>query len=285
LTELSLDYRSDGFVVVINCFWALYNIGLATSMLYQNNLKRSQHRSTFRVPDSIPARFRNGDNGTEWHPAVINNLTVNGTSLLIIGQPFVATTIELEILLPGRAVPVRANVVQARSVNYNGHAIFQVGASFETGQQGAKDAIGRFIHESAITRFLHEYSTRYKTFIEKHFRKKQHLAERTLRRLAYLPAAVSPYSGKPDLCVIKAVSENGILVKIRSLKPVGSPLQMELLLGEEKIPISGVVVRNLIEPGGRYLEYFSGIRLDEKSHKIMPRILGLADKIGELASL
>ena len=281
LVELLLERRSDAFIVAVNCFWALYNSGLALTIAQFDYRKLFQRRSEFRIPDTFPAIYRpeGGDGGAPL-VAVAEDLTEDGVSLLAIGQVPVGGRLELSLVLPTRTLQVACQTVRERSASLAGRVVSRIGLRFVDLAQESRDLLSRYLHEAAVSRFLKDYLLGYRTYLERRFG--DHVTEwhRARRSLAYLPVTVR---GQPagQYAVLKDLSESGCLLVTGHEWPLGAELVVDVLLGEERVSLGGRVVRNLPQPNEDYPEFLSGVRLADGSAEPVRLLTGLASQVEE----
>ena len=281
LIQLLLGLRHDDFIVAVNCFWALYNSGLALAILQYDYKKLFQKRTRFRVPDAIPAFYQlaNADKPNRRH-AVADNVTEDGLSLLVIGQVPIGQELSVDLMLPTRTLTFKCQIVQEQSISVEQYPVSHMGLRFKEVPQDIKDVLSRYLSESSVSKFMNEYSTGYKTYIEKRFMAKRHFYERAYRALAYLPVIVRTESGNHTFAVMKDISKGGLLMSTKNLFPAGSEITMDVVLGIEMIPLRGTVVRNLAHASEDYPEYLLGVQFDKTSYEKVPHLLRVADKIG-----
>lgn len=284
VTQLVLARRGDNFVVAVNCFWAIYNSGLAMAIIQYDYKKLYQRRTHFRIPDAVPSFYWVGSKGDEQppkrFPAVADNLTEGGTSLVIIGQLPIGREINVGLMFPTRTVLLKGAVVQEQSITADGYAVSHLGVSFLDPPKDMRDFLTRYLHESAVTKFLREYSTRYKTYLERRFMAKRHFVERAYRALTYLPITVRAESGESSYGVIRDISETGLLLAVRIELLQGVEVYMNIIMGGHAIPLKGTVVREITTASEDFPEFLVGIKLDDASREKAGTILSIADKIG-----
>jgi len=281
LIELLLEMRGDSFIVAVNSFWALYNSGLAVAIIQYDYKKLFQRRSAFRVPDAIPAFYRpTGADNLNRRLAVADNITEEGLSLIAIGQVPVGQEVKIDLLLPSTTLILDCQVVQERTVMAEKHPLSHLGLRFKEVPRDVKNILSRYISESAVSKFLREYRIGSLTYIEKRFMAKKHLRERAYRALAYLPVIISTETGKNSYAVIKDISVSGLLVSARAPLPQGSEIILDVILGRQKLPLQGTVVRNFTQGNEDHPEYLLGVRFDRPSSEKVPYLLDVADKIG-----
>ncbi len=283
LVELLLHKRDDSFIVAVNCFWALYNSGLALAIIQYDYKKLFQRRTRFRVPDAIPASYQLTNIAKpNRRLAVADNITEEGLSLIAIGQIPVGQELRVDLMLPTRSLTLMCRIVQERSVTAEQQPVSHMGLCFKEVPQDIKDALSCYLHESAVSKFMREHSIGYKTYLERRFMAKKHFHERTYRALVYLPIIIYTAPEKQTVAVMKDISEKGLLMATTILYPTGSIITMNVILGAQKMPLSGTVVWSLSQENKDYPEYLLGLQLDEASCEKVPLLLSVADKIGSL---
>lgn len=280
LMHLLAGLREDSFVIAVNCFWALYNSGLALAIIQYDYKKLFQRRSRFRVPDTIPAFYQPVKSEKPRRLAVAENITEDGLSLIAIGQVPIGHKLMIELMLPKKSLILESVVVQERSITVEEYPVSNLGLRFVDVPQEIKDELSRYIHESAVSKFMREYSTKYKTYFEKRFMSKRHFHERAYRALAYLPVIVSNSSVQQTYAVMRDISETGLLLAARTQLPPGSSITMEVALGRNTMPLKGNIVREFAHGSENYPEYLLGIKFDGSSQKEVSYLLNIADKIG-----
>lgn len=282
LVELLLERRGDSFVVAVNCFWALYNSGLALAIIQYDYKKLFQRRSGFRIPDTVPVFYVMTENEkTIRKMAVADNLTENGTSLVIIGQVPVGHEIGLHIMLPQVTLFAAGVVVQEKTATAGQLQVSHIGIRFKDLPQETKDTLSRYLHESAVSKFMKDYSTRYKTYIERRFMPERRFNERAYRALTYLPVILKKEEGRPSYAVIKDISKTGMLLASRLFMPAGSSVSMDVMLGDRKISLNGSIARNLTLESEDFPEYLTGVVLSPEDMGAVGSVLEVADHIGK----
>lgn len=281
LIELLIGRRNDSFIVAVNCFWALYNSGLALAIIQYDYKKLVQRRERFRMPDTLPVYFQSM-NGTRSprRLAVADNITEDGLSILTIGQVPAGQHVNIDLLLPNSVLSLQGKVVQEKSISAEQHKVSHLGVHFDNMTQQTKDMLSRYLHESAITKYMKEYSTRYKTYLEMRLMGRKHFRDRAYRAIAYLPVVISTGEGHETYAVMKDISESGILLASRVLIPPGSRVAMHVMLGEETLELGGTAVRDLPYGSEDYPEYLVGIHFTPDSRKKVHSLLTIADRIG-----
>jgi cellulose synthase (UDP-forming) len=283
LYELLLGSRHDDFVVAVNCLWALYNSGLGLAIIRYDYKKLVQRRKDYRVRDSLPVIYHLARRKTEiGHLAVADNLTKDGLSLLAIGRIPLSEHLDLKIILPRHNLVASAKVVQGKTTKAKGHIISKVGVKFEEVSIDHQDWLSRYIQESSVSKFMNEYSTRYKTYLERHFTEQKRQLKRAYRALAYLPVVVHAEDGDASHAVIKNMSSSGLLLTVRDDILQGEHITVETVIGDEVIAMKGIVVRRVSHDAEEFTEYFLGVKLDESSIENAGRILEIADRVAKL---
>lgn len=285
LVELLLQMRSDDFVVAVNCLWALYNSGLGLAIIRYDYMKLFQRRGDFRIPDSVPVLYSFNIQDKEVKRfAIADNLTKKGLSLLSVGQIPVGQNLQIEILLPRRTITVNGSVTQEKSITAEGYAISRLGVLFSTESREQQDTLSRYLYESAIVKFMKEYSTQYKTYLERRFVTKQHYLERAYRALAYFPVIVHIEGKESSYGVLKDISASGLLLNTRDYISSGTRLTIEIVLGKEPFLLNGVVVRDLPHESEDFPEFFIGIQFIDTPDEKITELLKIADKVGSLVA-
>ncbi len=278
LGALLLEHRHDGFVIAVNCFWALYNSGLAIATVEFDYRKLFQRRSEFRIPDTFPALYRPAGDAAAPRMAVADDLTDEGVSLLAVGQVPVGGRFEVSLLLPKRTLQVACQAVRERTASIGRYAVSRIGLRFVDTAQETRDLLARYLHEAAVTRFLKDYAFGYRTYLERRLGAAAAPAARAARCLAYLPVTVD---GQPagEYAVLKDLSDSGCLLVSQREWPPGSKLALDVVLGGERVPLRGVVVRSQAQPNRDYPEYLSGVRLEQPSAMQVSLLTGIANQM------
>jgi cellulose synthase (UDP-forming) len=283
LLQLLFGSRHDDFVVAVNCLWALYNSGLGLAIIRYDYKKIVQRRSDFRVRDSVPVIYhfarRTGESG---RLAVADNLTKNGMSLLAIGRLPLGEHLDLKIILPKHNLVASAGVIQGRTTRAGEHVITRVGIEFKDVSIDHQDWLSRYIQESAVSKFMNEYTTRYKTYLERQFTEQKTFKKRAYRALAYLPVVVHAEGGDASHAVIKNMSSSGLLLAVRDDILQGESISIDTVIGDDVITMKGIVVRRVPHEADEFSESFLGVQLDESSKENAGRILEIADKVADL---
>jgi c-di-GMP-binding flagellar brake protein YcgR len=283
LVQLFLQMRNDNFIVAVNCLWALYNSGLGLAIIQYDYKKLFQRREDFRIPDALPVFYSFTSRNKDIHRiAVADNLTRKGLSLLAIGHVAAGQELRIEIMLPKETLVVNGSIVQEKCVTVENYPICRIGVLFADMPQNIQDTMSRYLHESAITKFMKEYSTRYKTYLERRFMTRRHFHERAYRALTYLPVIVHAENENPFYGVIRDISETGLLLATQVFLSSGSRLTAEVVLGKDTILLNGTVVRDMIHEVSDFPEFLAGMRFTEVSSNKVTHILKITDKIGSL---
>ncbi len=282
LGELLLGRRSDNFIVAVNCFWALYNSGLALAIVQFDYRKLFQRRAEFRIPDTVLALYRPAGQAAQGDRlAVAEDLTERGIAILAIGQVPVGDEFEVSLLLPRAPLRLRCQALREQSVSIGEYTVSRIGLRFMNVTQEANDLLSRYLHEAAISRFMKDYVLGYKTYVERRFADRGAPSERAGRSLAYLPVVVDGKSDGRSYGVIKDMSDTGLLLVTPSPRPLGESLTIDVVLGEDKVSLSGRVVRNLAQPNEDYPEYLAGIRFEAESSESVRRLTRIAGQIAQ----
>ncbi len=283
LAEILLQERGDGFVIAVNCFWALFNSGLALAIIQYNYKKLVQRRESFRIRDTVPVQY-GPINQREPVPllAVADNLTEKGLSLLAIGQVRVGQDLKINVMLPTETLTLKGTVVQENVITAGQHQISRVGIRFMESTRDIQDTLTRYLHESAVVKFIKEYSTRYRTYLERRLMRSRHFRERFHRAITYLPVILQTDTEISSYAVIKDISETGLLLVTRIYLRTGSKITIQVILGRQTIPLKGLVVRNLTHENKDFPEYLAGIQFEETSIEKVRDIFAIAEKISSL---
>lgn len=282
LVQTIFDQRTDSFIVAVNCFWALYNSGLALAVIHFDYKKLFQRRTTFRIPDVVLADYRLiGDTeNKDVNLAVAEDITEDGMSMLAVNQAGIGKEFEVNLMLPKNLLTIKCTAVRVRSLNIAPYSVSHIGLRFMDASQGAKDILSRYLHESAIKKFLKDYTIGYKTYVARRFGKKD-LFARAARSLAYIPAVIHGESGNNSYAAIKDISNTGIQVTTREMWPQGALVTLDVVLGKDRILLAGSVVRSIDWSNDIYPEFFVGIHFNEESAKEVDNLLKIAQQISE----
>jgi cellulose synthase (UDP-forming) len=283
--QLLIGQRSDDFVIAVNCFWAIYNSGLAVAILQYDYKKLFQRRTRFRISDAIPCLIcdteaKGSEKSRDCSLGIVDDLTEDGASLIIIGQVLIGKQLDLTLCLGKDRVPVKGSVVRQQSSSALSYAVSNLGVRFHDTPQPTRDLLSRYMHEAAISKTMREYATRYKTYLERRFQAKHHFEERAYRALAYLPCKVIAQDRKAYYGVIKDISESGALLAMMRQFPTGTDLSVEVVLGKDTLPLQGTIVRQLESISQDFPEHVVGLRLAENSLQNVETLLAIADEIG-----
>jgi cellulose synthase (UDP-forming) len=285
LLELLLGRRADGFIVAVNCFWALYNSGLAATIVAFGEQKLHQRRADFRMPEAVAAAWRPaGDGAAVDGHGVVDDLTPDGAGLVTVGEVPGDVDLEVEVALPGAPLRVRCAVVRRRTLQVGPWTLSQLGLRFLDAPQAARDRVARYLHEAGIARFLSEHRLAYRTWLERRLGGAAR-PERAPRTAALLPVRLHDPAGRCSTAAIKDLSATGLLLVTGDPRTEGERLGVEVLLGTERLALAGRVVRNLPEPcADDYPEYLAGVRLDGACAGAAEALLALAAGMDELAN-
>ncbi len=282
LMELLLDRRSDGFIVAVNCFWALYNSGLALAIIHFDYRKLFQRRSGFRIPDTVLTFYRpSGDGGQTGHLAVVEDITQEGMAMIAIDQVPVGKVFEVSMLLPKKTLLLQCQALRERSASVGQNRVSHIGLRYVDISQQSKDLLSRYLHGAAVSKFLKDYVLGYRTYIERRFARRSSFHERASRSLAYLPVVVHGEYLSQSYGVIKDISKTGLLLISTKMRTPGDKLTIEVLLGKNRISLSGHVVRQLPPPNEDFPEYLTGVHFEKESSKMVQPLMKIAHQIGE----
>ena len=283
LAELVLGRRSDGFIVAVNSFWALYNSGLAATIVGFGSAKLRQRRVAFRIPETVVASWRPaGDGASPERLGVVEDLTPDGAALVTVGDVPEAEHLELSARLPRTPVRVRCRVVRRRTVDAGGRPVSQLGLRFLDVPRDVKDVLSRYLHEAAVSRFIQEHALAYRTWLERRLAPSPVDGRRASRARAFLPVLVHEPAGDPTPAAMKDLSATGALLVDGRARAPGERLRFEVALGDERVPLSGQVVRSVAAPGDEYPEHLAGVQLDAACAGDARRLTEVAAKIEEL---
>jgi len=280
--------RQDNFVITNNCFWALYNSGLAMAIIQYDYKKLFQRRSAFRMPDAVLVRFKGEEiydiqTGTmenaSYNLAVADNLTEQGASIVYIGQLPTTSQITVEMMVPGRTITANATVMQLNSIIGNGYPISHLGIKFNELPKDDLDYLTHYIHEAAVVKYMKELSNRYRTYLDRRFMGDYGTRERAYRSLVYLPVYVRQ-NMLETYCVLKDISATGLLLETAITINAGENISVHVILGSKSIELKGVVVRKVKTNSGDYLEHMYGVSLDNTSQDEVRQLLAISDSIG-----
>ena len=282
LVQTIFGQRSDTFIVAVNCFWALYNSGLALAVIHFDYKKLFQRRTTFRIPDIVLTDYRliGETDNKDVNLAVAEDITEDGMSMMAVNQVGVGKEFEVNLMLPKNPLTIKCAAVRERSLSVSPYRISQIGLRFINISQETKDILSKYLHESAIKKFLKDYTIGYKTYIERRFSKNNFLS-RAARSLAYIPVVIHGESGNNSYAAIKDISNTGIQVTTREMWPQGAKVTLDVVLGKDRILLTGSVVRSIDWSNDIYPEYFLGIHFSEESAKEVENLLKIAQQISE----
>lgn len=284
IVEQLVGDRTDNFIIAVNCFWALYNSGLAVAIIQYDYKKLFQRRTNFRIPDVVPCIYSlsSAEGGVSQEQlAVTSDLTEDGTSLIIIGQVMIGSEINIQIMLPQKTVDIKGTVVQQKSIDASGYTVSCLGIRFIETSSTTRDLMTNYLYESAISKFMKNYSTQYKTYLEKRFNSSRHFSDRAYRALAYLPIVLRSESQRQIFGVIRDVSETGILLATKIHLDQGNSISLRVVLGRDQLTLEGTVVRNLKTINDEFPEYMCGVKIADAYRATLCRILEITDKIGD----
>lgn len=281
LVEVLLERRSDSFIVAVNCFWALYNTGLAFAIIHFDYSKFFQRRDEFRIPDTVLVSYNllSADARPGSGLAVAEDITENGLAMLVVGQLPVGSEISVTLMLPKVTLHLPCQVMRERSISIDQYQISHVGMRYQNIPREVKDTLSRYLHESAVSKFMREYYIGYRTYLDRRFGRSHQFTDRAYRCLAYLPVIVKDSPKNPRFAAIKDISSTGLLLASRTFWPTGSNVTVEVLLGSDTITMDGFVVRDLTHSNEDFPEYLLGIQFLNQESEQVNLVLSIADRI------
>lgn len=280
LVHLILQIRNDEFIIAVNSLWALYNSGLGLAIFLYAKKKIVQRRECFRIPDAVPVLYSYRNHEKDIHRlSVAEDLTRKGLSLISIDRVPDGQELNMKIVLPGTDVTLKGMLVQGTSGAANGHTVTRAGFSFTEVSKASGDTLLRYLHESAVRKFLREYSTRYRTYIEKRIERARKHQKRPDRFTAFLPAVVMNGDGKPSYGVIKNISASGFLLLTRHALDPGKEVSLQTVIGKDLVPMSGVVARTSPYESKEFPEMLAGVRLTKADPEKMLHLLRIGRRI------
>lgn len=281
LGALLLGLRADGFIVAVNSLWALYNSGLAATVVGFGRTKARQRRSEFRIPETIVASWRAAAGGPE-RLGVVDDLTPDGAALVVVGAAPDRDVLDLELRLPPGPIPVRCRIVRSRATAAGKRTVSRLGLQFVDVPREVSDRLVRYLRGTAVSRFLNDHALGCPTWLDRRLAAGDARKERASRSLAYLPVLVGEPQGALSAAAMKELSPTGVLLITDRERPAGDPVVVHVVLGDEGVALSGRVVRTSAEASDGHPEFVSGVRLDAASSA---EALGLAEVAGKIAEL
>jgi cellulose synthase (UDP-forming) len=283
LVELLTDRRSDSFIVAVNCFWALYNSGLALAIIHFDYRKLFQRRSEFRIPDTVLTSYRpSGETGgMGLNLAVAEDITEEGMAMVAVNQIPVGGEFNVDLMLPKTALRLRCQAVRERSVSVDQYQVSEIGLRFVDISQSARDLLSRYLHASAVSKFMRDYVLGYRTYVERRFGKKGKHHERAARSLAYLPVIIRGESAEQSYAVIKDISDTGLQLVTHAARTHGEKITIDVVLGKERVSLAGRVMRSSAHENEHFPEYFLGVQFEEESSEKVRNLVKIALRIGE----
>ena len=282
LVQLVLGLRGDEFIIAVNSLWALFNSGLAIAILLYARSKFHQRRTDFRMFDAVPVCYGFDEGGTVVRRfAAAVDATENGMSLVSVGAMPQNRDLTIEVLLPRKTVNVVGRVVHQKTAPAGKDVVTRAGLRVK-GASGELDMLSRYLHEAAVSKFLGEYSTRYKTYIEKHLSHTPRRVVRTKRVRACLPAVVRKEENRLSYGVIRDISSSGLLLAAQEELAAGDRVTLEVIAGNDVVSFRGFVVRVIVYPSRRFPGCVAGVGFENADINAVNRILGIADAISTL---
>ena len=280
--QLVLGLRGDEFIVAVNSLWALFNSGLAIAIVLYARTKLHQRRIDFRIVDAVPVFFSYDEGGAAVRRlAAADDATENGLSLITVGAVPADRDLRLEIMLPRKTLAGTGRVVHGKMAAAGADTVTRAGVAV-TGTSGDLDVMSRYLHESAVSKFLAEYSTRYRTYIESRLGPSPQRRGRAKRVRAFVPAVVHGDRGASSYGVIRNVSASGMLLAAREDLAEGDRLNVEAAIGNENVPLPGIVVRVVRHASVDFPECVAGVQFVKADINAVNRILAIADAIATL---
>ena len=281
--QLVLGLRSDEFIVAVNSLWALFNSGLAIAIVLYARTKFRQRRTEFRIVDAVPVFLGYEEGGVAVRRlAAADDATESGLSIVAVGVVPDDRDLKLEIMLPRKTLTGTARVVYEKTAAAGGTDTVARAGLAVTGLSGEVDVMSRYLHESAVSKFLAEYSTRYRTYIESRLGPRPQRKGRARRVRAFLPAVVHGSGQASSYGVIRNVSASGLLLATREDLVEGNELNVEAVIGNERVPLPGIVVRVVRHASLDFPECVAGVQFKKAETKSVNRILAIADAIATL---
>lgn len=185
------------------------------------------------------------------------------------------------MLLPKKTLRLQCQALRERTASIGQNKVSRIGLRYVDISQEAKDMLSRYLHDAAISKFFKDYVLGYRTYIERWFGRRNSFHERVARSLAYLPVVIHGGSVGQAYGVIKDISATGLLLVTAEMRALGEQLTVEVLMGKNKISLSGHVVRSLPQPNEDFPEYLTGVHLEKESSKMVQPLMEMAHQIGE----
>ena len=180
-------------------------------------------------------------------PAMLDPFGASGGWLSIVSLGDIPKNHDLAIELELPRVTVRASghVKHAKTAAVGSDVIGRFGVAV-TGVTGEVDRFSRYLRESAVVKFLAEYSTRYRTYLDKRLTKEPEHRERARRLPAHLPASISAGGKQSSLGAIRNVSDTGMLLVSRDKLEEGDRIAAEIVFRD------GAAIRLSLSGDGDY---------------------------------
>ena len=281
LAELLLNLRYDSFIVSVNSFWALYNSGLALTIVSFDYRKLFQRRVEYRMLDSVVTYYR--DIGFVDHRreeiAVAINITEDGIAMIMVDKDPACNEFEVDLMLPLKTVRVKCRVVRERTINIDQHSFSEVGMHFIDIAATDKDFLSRYLYSSAVLKLMRDYSHGYQTYIERHFGNRTNLQARAARTLTYFPVEVALDSNGKYPGVIKDVSETGLLLEINRRFISGQELTVEVVVGKRRFALKGYVARDHLHARDIFPVFLVGIQFDKNASSEVENLMNIAHRM------
>jgi cellulose synthase (UDP-forming) len=274
--------RTDEFIIAVNSLWALFNSGLALAIILYARTKFEQRRGDFRLFDAVPVRVSWDEGGSTAHRnAVAEDATETGLSIVAAGEIPKNRDLGLEIELPRVTVRATGHVKHAKTAAAGNDVVGRFGVAV-TGITEELDTLSRYLRESGVAKFLAEYSTRYRTYLDKRLSKEPEHRERAARFPAHLPAAIGVNGGRHSLGAIRNVSNTGMLLATRDVIAAGDRVSVEVAFRDDATTLRGIVVRIIERGSEEYPEWVAGVRFEDTGVDAINRVVAFATALSTL---
>jgi cellulose synthase (UDP-forming) len=283
LVELLLARRSDEFIIAVNSLWALYNTGLGIAIIQYARKKVVQRRADFRVTDSVPLfyRWENGK-GREKRLGVAADLTSTGLSIITVGEPPAADTIDLELILPKGRVETIGYLSFSRSVGVNGDTASRIGVRLNGMPPIRRDRLSRYLTGLSTPKYLGGFTTRYETYLERRLGERPPFFERAPRTRALIPVVIVKHDNRPAFGAMQDVSKTGCLVETQCCIPEGTGVTIQAVIGTDIVELGGTVARMTPYESPHFPEALVGVKFDDPGSAAARRIVRIAGSISGL---
>ena len=82
--------------------------------------------------------------------------------------------------------------------------------------------------------------------------------------------------------VIKDISDTGLLILSQESRAPGSEIILDVVVGNDRLSLTGYVVRSIPRPDDIFPEYLIGVQFREESREKVQSLIGIANQIGDL---